>query len=478
MKLRMYFLAAVAVLVFVACSGDASSAVEEIPAPSSSENVLSSETVLESSSADSVESSAEMSSEATSSSSFVEPVSISYGEVTDERDGHTYKTVNVNGVTWMAENLNYAYLQPTAELDSSSGCYNNEPDSCAKYGRLYLWSAAVDSAAVFSNDGKDCGIHYDGWSESAYLSCVGARYIRGACPDGWHIPDREEWEIVYRDLKSSNMDSSFLKTDYWNNGLFGYLYLYGLVMHDPQNDYFASDSLKFAPYSNDDVLRGYVRCVKTDTTMAFGEMTDERDGQTYRTVTIGGATWMAENLNYAYLEPTLTLDSSSFCYNNEPDSCAKYGRLYLYSAIVDSVVFGDPFMDAFYGILSRFDGQGICPDGWHLPGNLEMRTFWRNAGGSFSKNLLKSSDGIFDSGFSIPAAGWVEFFCADNVERECPDSPRFLYVNEEGALWALESDMYFEALNVDYNSEKIDMMLIHYLHHMVGYSVRCVKNEP
>ncbi len=58
----------------------------------------------------------------------------------------------------MAENLNYAYLQPTSTKDSSSECYNNSPDSCAKYGRLYLWSAAMDSAAIFSKDGKDCGI--------------------------------------------------------------------------------------------------------------------------------------------------------------------------------------------------------------------------------------------------------------------------------------------------------------------------------
>ena len=68
----------------------------------------------------------------------------------------------------------------------------------------------------------------------------------------------------------------------------------------------------------------------------YGTLTDTRDGQTYKTVTIGDQVWMAENLNYAYTGVPYnysgnTSDSTSWCYKNEPENCAKYGRLYTWA---------------------------------------------------------------------------------------------------------------------------------------------------
>ena len=157
-----------------------------------------------------------------SSSSSSSSIKVVYGEMTDERDGQVYKTVYVESIdrTWMIQNLNYAYLQPTAELDSSSWCQNDDPENCEKDGRLYIWSAAMDSAALFSEDGKDCGygVRCD-YPEPDTANFFWYWIVRGVCPAGWHLPNSDEWsEFIFAALggyrstilaKRSNEDDLF-----------------------------------------------------------------------------------------------------------------------------------------------------------------------------------------------------------------------------------------------------------------------------
>ncbi len=108
-------------------------------------------------------------------------------EFCDFRDANVYGYVVIGEQTWMAENLNFDYNEGTAK----SYCYDDNADSCAVYGRLYTWSAAMDSAARFSEDGKGCGF------SSADLLCDQSHEtVRGVCPEGWHLSSDEEWNTL------------------------------------------------------------------------------------------------------------------------------------------------------------------------------------------------------------------------------------------------------------------------------------------
>ena len=120
---------------------------DENPSISFAEISSSSAIVAYSSSIEDVESSSSAAISSSSEMIISSSSGLSYGELVDERDGQVYKTVKIGKQIWMAENLNYAYTEPIkvgyTTIDSASFCNNNEPDSCAKYGRLYVWEAAV-----------------------------------------------------------------------------------------------------------------------------------------------------------------------------------------------------------------------------------------------------------------------------------------------------------------------------------------------
>jgi uncharacterized protein (TIGR02145 family) len=114
---------------------------------------------------------------------FVDASAVVKDSMTDLRDGQVYPTVKIGTQKWMAKNLNYAYGD---DADSLSLCYENDVEFCTKYGRLYTWAAAMDSVALFSDDGKGCGY-------GVTCKADGVKRVRGVCPDGWHLPSLEEW---------------------------------------------------------------------------------------------------------------------------------------------------------------------------------------------------------------------------------------------------------------------------------------------
>lgn len=107
----------------------------------------------------------------------------------------------------------------------------------------------------------------------------------------------------------------------------------------------------------------------------YGSFTDSRDGKVYKTLTIGGQTWMAENLAYlpsAYLRGKVS-KTEPYCYvygyfgTDVAAAKAKanyktYGVLYNWPAAMNG---------AASSSANPSGVQGMCPDGWHLPSDAE-----------------------------------------------------------------------------------------------------------
>ncbi len=85
---------------------------------------------------------------------------------TDPRDGKTYRTVEINGLRWMAENLDFDIDEGCWVYEKISGggflgFGKKEKEKIQGFGRLYTWEAA-----------------------------------QKACPPGWRLPTNEEWKAL------------------------------------------------------------------------------------------------------------------------------------------------------------------------------------------------------------------------------------------------------------------------------------------
>jgi uncharacterized protein (TIGR02145 family) len=97
------------------------------------------------------------------------------GTPTVEYEGQVYNTIQIFSQCWLKENLNVGEMisgdSTMTDNDTiEKYCYNNEPDSCIKYGGLYQWNEMMQ-----------------------YTSHLGAQ---GICPPGWHLPTDEEWKVL------------------------------------------------------------------------------------------------------------------------------------------------------------------------------------------------------------------------------------------------------------------------------------------
>ena len=147
-----------------------------------------------------------------SSSSSSPNINYSYGTLTDTRDGKTYKTIIIGTQTWMAENLDFdgkeTFYEPYIR-DYGANPRETIMYLTVNYGKFYYWSAAMDSAGVFSNNGYGCGYNE---------GCSSVRQVQGICPIGWHLPDTSDFNLLIKTVGGESIAGKILKsTEYWGN---------------------------------------------------------------------------------------------------------------------------------------------------------------------------------------------------------------------------------------------------------------------
>ena len=334
---------------------------------------------------------------------------ITYGEFLDERDDHVYKTLEIGGHIWLAQNLVFRTKSGRTFSMFNSNSY------VLKTGYNYDVAAAADTLRTGCGDTltkADCK-----WDE------------RGICPLGFHMPTYREAHDLLNELKSEE-----------NHNVFSSENPTGFITGTSDGDniqfwYQTSDGWEqiwCQKYCSDWSLSHFgkaaVRCVadtvsrpfiggtyvssldvKPDTVTdlnrvasevevdwEYGELKDERDGKVYKTITIQGREWMAENLNY-----DTPMKNGDFCLNDIEENCDIYGRYYTWAAAMDSVNTGCG-MGATCSVGDTV--QGICPDGWRLPLSEDLRVFEEN----YYYNL---SCATLWSGYYPSQEGYEKYHC-------------------------------------------------------------------
>ena len=210
--------------------------------------------------------------------------------------------------------------------------------------------------------------------------------------------------------------------------------------------------------------------------IAYESIVDSRDGQTYKTVKIGNQVWMAENLNYADSVKTPSLIGKSWCYANKAENCAVTGRLYTWTAAIDSVKLAtdaDNPQDCGSGKECTLPDtvQGICPPGWHLPEKKEWDTLLTKVGGEATAlKVLKSQTGWFHDGNGSDDVGFSALPAGDRI-----NNGNFFDIGKLAGFWsASETDYnYAKALDLGYCS---NYAALGYYNKSFGFSVRCLKD--
>jgi len=216
----------------------------------------------------------------------------------------------------------------------------------------------------------------------------------------------------------------------------------------------------------------------SSSSIVYSTIKDARDNQTYRIVTIGTQTWMAENLKYlpSVVGPETGSQTTPHYYvygyngTNVTDAKATanyntYGVLYNWPAAMNG---------AASSTTNPSGVQGVCPDGWHLPSDAEWTELTDYLGGTIDAGgKLKETGTTHWNSPNTSTTNETGFTALPGGVRDLDGT--FDVIGYNGYWWSATE---FNASNAWYRRMYYyySFVDIPYVNKGVGFSVRCVRD--
>ena len=324
-------------------------------------------------------------------------------------------------------------VSPEPAGDSSSSVNQSSSsitDKGTSSGGSSKSSSSVKSFSSSSNNGQNGSS-----SSSRYKTCTSEKegveaYI--SQEESWCICTNGFWIPVSSSSSGYVLRDSLCSSDYE-----------GWTQYIPQlQQEFLCENGRWVPMSSSSVTPSssskyydMSRLFVNEKGYSYGEFTDPRDGQVYKTIRykvyydyygLDSLTFFAQNLNYGKMIPggTQMTDSTKFCYDDDPWYCDNgFGGLYTWATVMNFPATCDSFamgsakcpveydlmknpIPAFQKNLDFVFHQGICPDGWHVMDREEWGMVMEGTvtmdGASYLGAVLWGSN---QRGFSLLPAG-------------------------------------------------------------------------
>ena len=389
---------------------------------------------------------------------------------------------------------------PIAEVSSSSGDDENlssssVTDKGTSSGGSLKSSSSVKSFSSSSNNGQN-----GSGSSSRYKTCTSEKegveaYI--SQEQSWCICTNGFWIPVSSSSSGYVLRDSLCSSEY--EGGTKYISKYGITYRCIDGHWVLQSSSSTVSLSSSSKYYDMSRLFVNEKGYSYGEFTDPRDGQVYKTISyelgyeiLDSITYFAQNLNYGKMIPggTQMTDSTKFCYDDDPWYCENgFGGLYTWATVMnfpaacDSFAIGSAKCPVEYDLMkskipyfqNKFNyvmHQGICPEGWHVMNEEEWAMVMKGSG---------SRDGASYLGAVLWGSGNQRGFSLLPAGKLHSDGPHSYYINmdksayhwlpgeykneENGYVGGLVAYVTYDHLTRGAGEEKF-----------YGLSIRCTKD--